>query len=244
MSFEEDLRLTATQYLSKLGNEFDRKIAMHLTLATLSFETTNQYSNRWNCFWVIGHLHVPFLHLSFYTEEVVKRLEEVFKILYPKDLDEDFWYLEITPQLSSAYEGWEEKAFCYLAGEGINNQASFDSSTYPMIPYDGMRFRSEAELEIMKSFLKRKDRLVFPLPLARCGPGRREPDFLICYQGKWGILEVISDHTHQSSIDDAERTRWFQKHNLVNIQEYAEDDCKTNPDRVVREFLSWISRQR
>ena len=65
------------------------------------------------------------------------------------------------------------------------------------ILHDELRFRSKAEIAIYDE-LKRRDVLFFPNPGRRPGASaseygaavaKREPDFLICYKGKWGILE-------------------------------------------------------
>src|SRR4029079_18405884 len=62
------------------------------------------------------------------------------------------------------------------------------------IEHDGLRFRSRTEVRIYDE-LRRRNILSFPNATAVLG-GRgikREPDFLVCQDGKWGILEIMGD---------------------------------------------------
>jgi hypothetical protein len=66
----------------------------------------------------------------------------------------------------------------------------------------GLRFNNESELRIAKA-LDQMGVLFFPLCKGRLGTAdnrqNREPDLLICSNGKWGILEVDGDMSHPTS---------------------------------------------
>lgn len=67
----------------------------------------------------------------------------------------------------------------------------------------------------------------------------RESDFLVFYQGKWGILEVDGDEFHPPSrtVDDHKRDRFF-KASGIRIGAYFDAvQCFNQPDSIVQEFL-------
>lgn len=68
--------------------------------------------------------------------------------------------------------------------------------------WNNLRFRSESEVRIAQA-LDRAGVLFLPNCKARLGSpeGRRnrESDFMICYEGKWGILEMDGEPFHPLS---------------------------------------------
>lgn len=82
-----------------------------------------------------------------------------------------------------------------VAPEGLNN---CHFKTEKTITHDELRFRSRGEIAMYEE-LKSRNVLFFPNPAAVMGKAARdvaervetrEPDFLICFKGKWGILEI------------------------------------------------------
>jgi hypothetical protein len=107
-----------------------------------------------------------------------------------------------------------------------------------MHQYNGMSFRSKTELKLAKAFEK-EGVVFFPLPIANCKGTKKEPDFLVCKNGKWAILEVVSDQFHPSATKDADRTAWFQKHH-VSIMPISWERAANDPLETVRDFLNWM----
>jgi hypothetical protein len=113
--------------------------------------------------------------------------------------------------------------------------------------WQGMRFRSTAEIAIAYAL----DRFsVFYLPncLVRLndprkakGRANKEADFLVCYQGLWGILEVDGPyHTPDRRVEEQERERLFRLHSIRVVERYDSNRCKEQPFNVVREFLQLL----
>ena len=123
----------------------------------------------------------------------------------------------------------------------LNNASFFEEAT---IQYDGLRFRSPPEIEIYKE-LKQRDVLVFPLAMAVLGGRntRREPDFLVCHKGKWGILEVMGQtyHTRETAVKDHDRARLFKNYGLTCIEFYDATQCTHNSSKVVDDFISRLN---
>ncbi len=114
--------------------------------------------------------------------------------------------------------------------------------------WSGMRFRSESELRLAQA-LDRAGVLFFPDALARLGPPRarqnREADFLVCWQGAWGILEVDGApfHGQDRAVVDVERDQLFLQHGLVVIEHVDAAHCFAAPDRVVAAFLALLQQR-
>jgi hypothetical protein len=74
------------------------------------------------------------------------------------------------------------------------------------------------------------------------------PGFLICYQGKWGLLAVkkgISpENVGEIMPGDDERSRLFQSFQSQGIHLIADYDvaeCLEDSDRIVQDFLDHFS---
>jgi len=110
-----------------------------------------------------------------------------------------------------------------------------------------MKFGSISEVRIAQA-LESRGVLFFPLPLAvRRETGasymdRREPDFLICHDDVWGILEVA---LHPDRYEkDAEKDVWFKKSGIVCIQNYTAEQCFNHPSEVVDAFLHILAKHK
>lgn len=115
--------------------------------------------------------------------------------------------------------------------------------------WEGLRFRSKTEIKIAQAF-DRVAVLFLPNCLARLsdsvkpeGRGNKEADFLVCHQGKWGILEVDGPyHVPERRVEEQERERLFKLHGIRVIERFDASICYKQPDEVVRQFLEMIER--
>jgi hypothetical protein len=128
-----------------------------------------------------------------------------------------------------------------------NNQCrKFDNNTVHI--WENLRFRSLTETRIAKELDRRKV-LFFPNCVARLGfkeREKREPDFLVCHEGKWGILEVDGEdsHPHGRAAKDHERDRFFKQHGILLVEHFDASECWENADGVVKKFLELLRKQR
>ena len=76
--------------------------------------------------------------------------------------------------------------------------------------WNNLNFRSESEVRIAQA-LDKLNILFFPNCKGRLGVAsareNREADFLVCYKGEWGILEVDGEPFHPPSRTVADHTR-------------------------------------
>lgn len=126
----------------------------------------------------------------------------------------------------------------------INNQGVQFSSDSTIHTWKRLRFRSKTEIKIAEA-LDRAGVLFVPNSLARLntskGRENKEADFLICYNGKWGVLEVDgSHHTAERRVEEQERERIFKKNGIKVVERFDAQRCYNNPDEVVQEFFKMI----
>jgi len=145
-------------------------------------------------------------------------------------------YVNAAMALEASYPLWRETYEAQLIGDDSPlNQAAVGTST-PLFQWNGLRFRSHSEQAIAAAFAKAKV-LFFPLAAAVSELKKYEPDFVVCLNGKWGILEVHGEPFH-ASAKDSERRRWFLTRGIKVVEFYDSNRCYKEPDKVVAEFLS------
>jgi Protein of unknown function (DUF3102) len=125
---------------------------------------------------------------------------------------------------------------------GISNPRIVYGPNGPIYTWNGLRFRSNSEVKIAVA-LEHRDNLAFwPNCKGRLstpsGKQNLEADFLVCYKGKLGILEVDGPfHTSCRRVEEQERERLFRNHGIRVIERFDSSRCDKEPFLVVEEFL-------
>lgn len=126
-----------------------------------------------------------------------------------------------------------------------SNQALFTFKDSRKIVHHGLNFRSQSEIKIFDALIKR-GLLILPLPVAVMGRHRlyKEPDFVVCYNGKVGILEIHGDKWHppETAAKEHERRREFARLGVNVYEIFGADRCLAAPDKVVEDFLQAFIR--
>jgi hypothetical protein len=106
--------------------------------------------------------------------------------------------------------------------------------------WEGHYFRSTMEMKIAQA-LDAKGVLFFPNAGCRVkGDTKmltREPDFLIFYEGNWGILECDGKQYHLDPEKDKEREQLFKNNGIKFIERYGYKDCNFKSKDTVDKFL-------
>ena len=129
-------------------------------------------------------------------------------------------------------------------GGDINNQAPLARGARF---WNDLRFRSATEIKIAEA-LDDAGVMFFPLCRARVTIGKqrvtREPDFLVCDHGKWGILEVDGAPFHPATrtTQDHERDRLFHAHGVRVVQHFDAEQSYQHPRLVVNKFLEILAK--
>ena len=140
---------------------------------------------------------------------------------------------------------WRADFLEFLMDVNISNQAANNSTR----TWNNLRFRSESEVRIAEA-LDKMEVLFLPNCMARVttpeGRRNREPDFIVCYRGKWGILEVDGEpyHSPTRTVEDHRRDRYFKEHGIVLVEHFDATECFNKPDDVVRRFLKLLENTR
>jgi hypothetical protein len=134
--------------------------------------------------------------------------------------------------------------------EEISMKTNSTSNIAPIqrkkIMWQNLSFSSISEVKIAQA-LDRVGVLFFPNCRGRLtttqGRQNRECDFLVCYEGIWGILEVDGEPFHPVSraAEDHKRDGFFLDHG-VWVHRFDSDECFKSPDNVVRRFLQRLKR--
>lgn len=123
-----------------------------------------------------------------------------------------------------------------ITEKGVRNQAL--GAEHPR-EWNRLYFRSETEIRIART-LEEKKALFFPNCVARTstpsGRTNLEPDFLVYYDGKWGILEVDGPHHTGKAATDHDRDRVFRSQG-IKVERYDAKRCYSRPDEVVEDFM-------
>ncbi|MBC7263699.1 MAG: hypothetical protein H5T64_04995 [Chloroflexi bacterium] len=161
-------------------------------------------------------------------------------------LPEDTYIKHFTPkaELIDIDPDWRSELLEIARGRGVHNQA-VEAISARM--WSNLRFRSESEIRIAKA-LDQAGVLFLPNCKARLGSlenrRNREADFLVCCEGKWGILEVDGEPFHPPSrtAEDHERDRLFRAHGILVVEHFDASECFENPAGVVQRFLEILKR--
>lgn len=147
-------------------------------------------------------------------------------------------------------ENWKLQTRRLIAEASESNQGALTKKAFELagrspIVYNEMTLGSQAEVRLAQEFENRRV-LFFPRPLAvRADTGERyldhqEPDFVVCHDGKWGVLEVSHFSPESSQIDD-EKADWLEKSGVRTVFHFPVERCYIEPGAVVDEFLKALA---
>jgi len=155
-----------------------------------------------------------------------------------------FSRLDTRVELVEISPDWREELLEIARGKSVHNQATEGAQARV---WNNLRFRSESEIKIAQA-LDRAGLLFLPNCRARLGPtesrANKEADFLICWEGKWGILEVDGEPFHPPSrtAKDHERDRLFKTHGIRVVEHFDATKCFEDPNAVVQQFLEILKK--
>jgi hypothetical protein len=192
------------------------------------FQSYGQFSRlRWNSYNATIVVRVPVASVPKFTQDVQDAILSAASRTLPSEAGYELTHIEVSPTLSSPPPDETPLNTGRLVSEAP-------------IEHDGLRFRSRTEVRVYDE-LKRRNVLFFPNATAVLGGKniKREPDFLVCLDGKWGILEVMGDryHTGANAVQDHDRARLFKDYRILLIEFYDARKCYEDATSVVDDFL-------
>ncbi len=178
----------------------------------------------------------------FGDEGLKNQVRKAFEVVIPERYV--FRGFELRAKVANPGPNWQTDLMQAIEGKAVHNQAVESSS---VVVWKNMRFRSASEMRIAEAL----DRIgIMFLPNCKAAVGEmdrrenREPDFLICHEGKWGILEVDGEPFHPPSrtVQDHERDRLFRDHGIRVVEHFDASECFENADSVVARFLDILNK--
>jgi hypothetical protein len=153
--------------------------------------------------------------------------------------------LIVRAQLIDLDPDWRNDLLEIARGHGVSNQGI--RIDRPPIRWQNLGFRSQSEVRIAQA-LDRANVLFLTNCMARLGVTadhrvNREADFLVCAEGRFGILEVDGEPFHPATraAQDHARDRLFLEHGVLVVHHFDANECFETPDQVVTEFLRLLA---
>ncbi len=169
---------------------------------------------------------------------VIRALEAVL----PHPLE--FGGFTVRAQLTEADDTWRTEYLEALHGKGVHNQG-IEIPEGKIVTWRNLKFRSESEARIAAA-LETTGVLFLPNCRARLsteeGRRTREPDFLVCQDGKWGILEVDGPFHEGKAAHDHDRDRLFRDYRIRVVERFDWEDCYNDAPGVVQRFLTLLEK--
>lgn len=181
--------------------------------------------------------------LSSENNPIIDEIKHAFNVVLP--VDDIVARVTLSVKLIDVEPSWKEQMLDIVQGKQVHNQG-IDIKDKVSIIWKNLRFRSESERRIAEA-LDKVGVWYLPNCLGRLGTvGERknkEADFVICFKGKWGILEVDGEpfHPPTRTVEDHKRDREFLANGIKIVQHYDATECYHAPDRVVRNFLDLLA---
>lgn len=196
-------------------------------------------------------LSVP-VHFYAQIQDACEALEEAIKgrakEFFKKNANEYLEAVRIVPAMEDVVDGWRDKAKAWAAGKGLTNQGRVRSDNVASRGYDGLLFRSEAEVNLYKA-LKATGVTFAPLPVFLHGGSsyqRLEPDFILIKDGVMLHVEVDGDTVHEETPAEAHARITMLLHEGVPIERVNASECgdPTSAAKCAQKLLAVLAKHK
>lgn len=234
----EQFLASAARFLIE-GGENDVALLLTACRLTLTWDR-DSYGTQ-----AIAHLTGPramYDAWNSFDSEVRRAVDNAFGAIAPGDISNV--YTLVRAEIIDPDSDWRTQVAEIAQGKAIHNQAP-QINNAPILFWNYLRFRSEPERRIAVA-LDQTGVLFFPNCIARLntdgGRRNREPDFLVCDAGKWGILEIDGAAYHRAAALDHQRDRVFRAYKIRVVERFPATECQEDAPGVVKRFLQQLER--
>jgi hypothetical protein len=240
---DEKILASAVRYLLD-GNEEDAaSVLLACSLESMYIERALDFGDSIDIVAVgINGPRAAYEILSDENHPITQAIHQAITVVMPADYGISRFYAGV--EIIDLDPNWRSELLEIARGRGVHNQLAGERLARI---WNNLRFRSGSEVKIAAA-LDRVGVLFLPNCKARLGLAgkreNREPDFLICCDGKWGILEVDGGpfHPPARTVEDHERDRLFKQHGIRIVEHYDSNRCFEHPEEVVQNFLSLLKQ--
>lgn len=150
--------------------------------------------------------------------------------------------------------GWRDQLQGALSGGRPINQARKARVQGPVFTEDHLAFTNEGERTVYRALKRMQDNDfpsedtigIYPLAAGRIPGHTWEPDFLVTYQGRTGVLEVDGPHHNQRRALDTTREHLLRESGIATVDRVTVEAVE-NPnelERTLRRFVRNLQRHR
>lgn len=154
-------------------------------------------------------------------------------------------------RLPEVKPNWREQLAARLANDQPTNQARTLRVVAPQWVEDGLNFSNDAELRVYQALKRAQANLtpgdsiaIFPLPSGYVLPSHTwEPDFLVTYKKRVGLIEVDGPQHAKRYAADASRDPVWRDAGIAHIERIVPDDTRDDAtmDQFVGRFLRHLA---
>ncbi|MFI6029574.1 hypothetical protein [Amycolatopsis magusensis] len=189
-------------------------------------------------------LEVPRTQVEKFTDEILKDISTALnEVMNPQHVH--VLGIQVRAQIEPASPQWRDELRKRLAPNPVN-QASIGPAMTDALIEDRCAFRSLAELRVYRAFKRARDRMsgddtlsIAPNPALVVRSSTWEPDLVIVYRGKAGVVEVDGHHHRGRRAADLSRDRLLRHSGFTEVDRLAVEDTESDEelDVFVERFL-------
>ncbi|GAA0648150.1 hypothetical protein GCM10009548_12040 [Streptomyces malaysiensis subsp. malaysiensis] len=183
-----------------------------------------------------------------YTEEVLQRISNAMRAATARDPWMRVMHIQVLPTIPEVSANWR-KQLQSASGPQPTNQAR-RGRLEPQHPMDdGLHFTNKWEHAVYRVLKERQAALpdndtigILPLCAMRVRGHTYEPDLLITYRGRAGVIEIDGPHHKGRASDDKSRERLLRNAGVGYIDRLDVRDSteKTEVEKFVTDFLKHL----
>ncbi|MFI0217296.1 hypothetical protein [Streptomyces lydicus] len=198
-------------------------------------------------------LEVDPANKSHFSEALLKKLRGLCQEISGRYSLGVTW-VEVRETFPVVGPGWRELVQREISGERPTNQARQLQAAPRRWVEDSLAFTNEGEQRVYRLLKHRQEKVlpaeetiaIFPLPNGRIARRTWEPDFLVTYKGRAGILEIDGPHHNARRALDVTREHLMRDSGIAYIDrvpvEALEDRAEL--ERVLDRFLRRLAESR
>ncbi|MER5371830.1 hypothetical protein [Streptomyces sp. NPDC002553] len=188
-----------------------------------------------------------------FTDELVEKLKGLCREVSNRfNLGVSWvWVRETLPVVGP---GWRELIQSELHGERPTNQARRLQPAPRRWLEDNLAFTNEGEQRVYRLLKQRQESTlpaeetiaIFPLPNGRIAQRTWEPDFLVTYKGRAGVLEIDGPHHNARRALDVTREHLMRDSGIAYIDRVPVEalENRVELERVIDRFLRRLAEAR
>lgn len=193
----------AAYLLSQRGNGHAAALLLDVELMTLDRRCTEDYDwlNGGGETWSIAVLDVEPYLVERFTEERLAEITSALRSVGERERVDEVRGCRMREALADPPENWREALLHSLGGTEVTNAARKTRILAGHPQQDGLHFTNAWEQRVYRVLREKQAALpgeqtlgILPLPAFRTMHSTYEPDFLVTYRGRAGVIEVDGPH--------------------------------------------------